>query len=385
MKSLWNWFWKDSSRYSFAAILFVAGIVFWGGFNTFMEYTNTMNFCISCHEMEKNVFEEYKKTVHYNNRTGVRAVCADCHVPKEWVPKVLRKVKATRELYHKVMGTIDTPEKFEAKRLELARNVWAEMKANDSHECRNCHGYEAMHWEKQGKRGATTMQDAAKEGIACIECHKGIAHKLPNLGKAYATLRDDLMAAIKTETITGGTAVAVATKMIHTDKSAESGQVAEILPLTELEVLETDGDWLKVRLTAWDREGAPTWFAKFNAQMDVAKLKIDGMDLFETLDSKTHPVTELTWNKVTVEGWTTREGMSGDKARVTAYAENLWRDDCGLCHNLHPKDTYDSLWWMREVKAMRRFTNLDQEQMTIVLKLLQGGSKDMTGDGMAEE
>jgi nitrate/TMAO reductase-like tetraheme cytochrome c subunit len=29
----------------------VAGIILWGGFNTFMEYTNTYEFCTSCHEM----------------------------------------------------------------------------------------------------------------------------------------------------------------------------------------------------------------------------------------------------------------------------------------------------------------------------------------------
>ena len=384
MTRLWTWFWHSSSRYSFAAILFFAGIIFWGGFNTFMEYTNTMGFCVSCHEMEKNVYQEYKKTVHYNNRTGVRAVCADCHVPDEWVPKLIRKIKATRELYHKAVGTIDTPEKFEAKRLELAQNVWAEMKDNNSHECRNCHGYDAMHWEKQGKRGATTMQDAAKENLACIDCHKGIAHKLPDFGKAFARMRDDLMASVAKESISGGTAYAIDTKMVHVDKNAESGQVVELLPMTAVDVLEADGDWLKVRLSAWDREGAPTWFGKFNAQMDVAKLKVDGMDLYHTHESKTHPVTELTWNQVSVEGWTTRENLTGNRDALVGYVENLWRDDCGLCHNLHPKNTYDSLWWMREVKAMRRFTNLDTNQMTLVLKLLQAGSKDMTGEGMAE-
>jgi len=179
---LWKWFWSPSGKYSWGSIFVVggvAGIIFWGGFNTFMEYTNTLEFCVSCHEMEQTVYKEYKKSVHYQNASGVRATCSDCHVPKEWVPKVIRKVKATRELYHKVLDTIDTPEKFEAKRLELAQNVWAEMEGNDSHECRNCHNYGAMHWEKQGRRARQKMKEAADKGKTCIECHKGIAHKLP--------------------------------------------------------------------------------------------------------------------------------------------------------------------------------------------------------------
>jgi len=182
MRGIWKRFWSPTSRFSFGMILIaggVSGIIFWGGFNTFMEYTNTLEFCVSCHEMEQKVYKEYKKSVHYSNPSGVRAVCSDCHVPKEWLPKVIRKIKATRELYHKALGTINTPEKFEAKRYELAKNVWAEMEANDSHECRNCHSYDAMHWEKQRRRSKEKMQEAYKEKKTCIECHKGIAHTLP--------------------------------------------------------------------------------------------------------------------------------------------------------------------------------------------------------------
>jgi len=132
---------------------FVIGIVFWGGFNWAMEATNNEQFCISCHEMRDNVYAEYVQTVHYANRTGVRATCPDCHVPKEWLYKVKRKIQASNELYHKALGSIDTREKFEAKRLHLAQNVWKAMKETDSRECRNCHDYESMDYVKQGRRG----------------------------------------------------------------------------------------------------------------------------------------------------------------------------------------------------------------------------------------
>jgi nitrate/TMAO reductase-like tetraheme cytochrome c subunit len=182
LKRLWRWFWSPTSRYSLGLIFIVggvAGVVFWGGFNTYMEYTNSLGFCVSCHEMRDTVYVEYKKSVHYNNPSGVRAICSDCHVPKEWTAKLLRKIQASNELYHKVVGTIDTPEKFEMKRLELAENVWATMKANDSRECRNCHSYEAMDFHKQSRRAREKMQEGLKQGKTCIECHKGIAHKLP--------------------------------------------------------------------------------------------------------------------------------------------------------------------------------------------------------------
>jgi len=157
----------------------VAGIILWGGFNTAMEATNTETFCISCHEMEANVYKELQDTIHYTNRTGVRATCPDCHVPKDWVHKVARKIQASNELYHHVRGTIDTPQKYEAKRMELAQNVWSSMKNTDSRECRNCHNFDSMDYDKQDARSSTRHEDAEEAGLTCIDCHKGIAHKLP--------------------------------------------------------------------------------------------------------------------------------------------------------------------------------------------------------------
>lgn len=182
LSSTWQVLKKPTAKYSLGTLLvggFVAGIIFWGGFNTAMEMTNNEEFCISCHEMRENVYEEYKDTVHYSNRTGVRATCPDCHVPKEWTYKVIRKIKATNELYHKALGTIDTPEKFEAKRLQLARNVWKEMKETDSRECRNCHDFESMDYTEQGRRGMRQHEKGLASGMTCIDCHKGIAHSLP--------------------------------------------------------------------------------------------------------------------------------------------------------------------------------------------------------------
>ena len=182
LKRLWKFFWSPSSRFSLGTLLIVGGaggILFWGGFNWALEITNTEQFCISCHEMRNTVYQELTRTIHFQNRTGVRATCPDCHVPKEWVPKLIRKIKATNELYHKVLGTIDTPEKFEKHRKKMAESVWREMKANDSHECRNCHNFASMDFSKQKEWSAPVHQAAMKEGQTCIDCHKGIAHKMP--------------------------------------------------------------------------------------------------------------------------------------------------------------------------------------------------------------
>ncbi len=163
-------------------LLFVFGVTFWTGFNMMLDHSNTEEFCISCHVMRDNLYVEYQETIHYSNRTGVRAVCADCHVPKEWFPKLYRKIEATlHEIPHWAMGTIDTREKFEARRMFLAKRVWGEMKASDSHECRNCHELQHMDLDKQQLSASRkhTLKRQTERGETCIDCHQGIAHKLP--------------------------------------------------------------------------------------------------------------------------------------------------------------------------------------------------------------
>ena len=191
LKRFWNILNRPSAKYSLLAITgvsFIAGILFWGGFHTGLEMTNTLEFCTTCHEMRDTVYQEYKETIHYSNRTGVRAICSDCHVPREWGPKMLRKMKASLEVWGKLMGTIDTKEKFEAKRMELATHEWARMKANNSLECRNCHNFEAMSPELQKQTPYRKHMKAKEAGKACIDCHKGIAHKLP---KEYEEPEDE--------------------------------------------------------------------------------------------------------------------------------------------------------------------------------------------------
>ncbi|WP_050603734.1 NapC/NirT family cytochrome c [Ruegeria sp. 6PALISEP08] len=175
-KPIWRRYFLWGMPVAGIAAAFVGGIIFWGGFNTAMEATNTKDFCISCHEMRDFVYEEYTGTIHDVNRSGVGAVCSDCHVPKDWTHKMIRKIKASKELYGKMVGTINTREKFEAKRVHLAMNEWERMKATDSRECRNCHDFESMMPEFQKPRARQQHLNAMTAGQTCIDCHKGIAH-----------------------------------------------------------------------------------------------------------------------------------------------------------------------------------------------------------------
>ncbi len=195
LKRLWRWLRRPSARFALSTLVLgglAAGVVATASFNSFVHYSNSMEFCISCHEMRDTVYREYKNTVHFANASGVQATCADCHVPREWLPKMKRKIKATfKEVPGKLIGTIDTPEKFEAHRQRMADSVWSSMRANDSLECRNCHSVAAMQLPAQSSAARKQHQAAQNNGGTCIDCHRGIAHQLPGANNADENIDDD--------------------------------------------------------------------------------------------------------------------------------------------------------------------------------------------------
>ena len=163
---------------------FIAGIVFWGGFNTALEATNTETFCTGCHEMRDNVFAELKTTIHYTNRSGVRATCPDCHVPHDWTDKIARKMQASKEVWGKIFGTIDTREKF---RRQAARAGPARMGAAQGQRLARMpqlpqlrvHGLHAA--ERRAPPNMHSSATCSPSEKTCIDCHKGIAHRLPDM------------------------------------------------------------------------------------------------------------------------------------------------------------------------------------------------------------
>ncbi|MDR0247054.1 MAG: NapC/NirT family cytochrome c [Burkholderiales bacterium] len=144
--------------------------------NFAISATSTDKFCLSCHANDAG--KEWMESKHFSNPYGVRVGCADCHMPKEFVPGMMRKMKASYEVYAHLTGTINTPEKFEAKRMHLAESEWGRMKANGAKECKNCHHMDTVN--NPEKEYLKDMHVGALEGgQICTDCHKGVAHKAP--------------------------------------------------------------------------------------------------------------------------------------------------------------------------------------------------------------
>ncbi|MCE0732717.1 pentaheme c-type cytochrome TorC [Halomonas sp. G15] len=385
LATLWNTLKKPPVHISLGVIIivsFFAGIVFWGGFNTAMEYTNTEEFCVSCHEMEDNVYQELQTTVHWSNRTGVRAICSDCHVPHDWTAKIARKMQASKEVWGAIFGTIDTPEKFEAKRLELAQHEWARFKANGSLECRSCHDYNSMDWDKMSDEARRFMEPAAERDQSCIDCHKGIAHKLPEqMGSEDPMLASLVREATSVSVDEGQQYYSAKSVDLYTD--AELTERAGVLQVaTEVSIVDTQGDSVKLEIPAWRKEKGfgRVLYEDFGQNISSAVLNKDiAQDdaLIEVQETDVvDEMTGLPWGRVSVALWAEKGAYLETRESLWETAGQTYRDACSVCHTEPAPEHFDANTWPAMFSGMVGFTNLSAGTQELVLKYLQMHSSD---------
>lgn len=375
LKALWQTLSRPAQYLSLGTIAiasFLMGIIFWGGFNTALEATNTEAFCISCHEMRDNVYQELKGTVHWSNHSGVRATCPDCHVPHEWTNKIARKMQASKEVWGMIFGTINTPEKFEAKRLELASHEWARLSANKSLECKNCHSYSSMKWEDMSPLAAKQMKAAADRDQSCIDCHKGIAHHLPSTdGRSHQLLS---VVSISIPEV-GKNYYVVLQKPIFLD--ATSKDEAGMLNIaTEIAVTEKSDGRVKFRLAGWrKRIGTGRIINEdFGINIKEAELTKEAAQsdaVVQVLEEKVDDVTGLTWQKVTVDMWTNASELTDNVSGMWEFARTTYRESCSQCHSQPDVAHFDANTWPGMFDGMIAFVNMDDDTQNLVLKYLQ--------------
>lgn len=383
MRHLWRWFWSPSSRVAAGVLLLggvAGGVLLWGGFNTAIEVTNHTEFCISCHAMRDTVYPEYIASIHYKNPSGVRAGCPDCHVPRAFFPEMMAKLKASTELYGAALGILDTPEKFEAHRLTLAKDVWASMQATDSRECRNCHSFGAMDFHKQRKEAGERMQKAATDGDTCISCHKGIAHHLPDMSQGYKQAFNDLKAeSAGTKPKVGDVLYPLATAPLYVTRPADADAKMDgrLIAATPVKVVKVDGDWLQVEIGGWQQQGAERMMYALQGQrIFAAALAPSAVEQVKQGASVTDKDTDQVWSPATLTAWIGKDGLLPSVDKLWSYGEQMYGAACGTCHTLQPATHFLANQWIGNLNAMRQRTSLDDEQMRFLQKYLQLHAQD---------
>ncbi|MCB9948796.1 MAG: NapC/NirT family cytochrome c [Rhodospirillaceae bacterium] len=357
----------------------VIGVGGWWGTRTFLHYTTTLEYCTSCHELAP-VVEEYMQSAHYSSPSGVRAVCADCHVPEPFWPSVVDHAHALVELWRHYDGTIETPEQFEENRLRLARQVWAEMEESNSRECRTCHVPAAFDFARQTDAAREQMEPLAHEdGGNCITCHRGLVHALPDMEAAAAAEQAAALAALSApEGDLADVMYVTETAPLALSADPAAPPAAQVLPGTDVAVLGADGDMVHVRLTGFEQEGAAqVMYALAGKRIINTSMQADAQAAVDHGATELDPATGINWTATTLEGWIPRARLTGDGDALWSYADQTYRNGCGVCHTPHNTNEFPANQWMGQMQAMRDRTSITPEQYRLVLRYLQLNSRDV--------
>lgn len=386
LKKVWITLWRPAAKISLGVLTlggFVAGVIFWGGFNTALEMTNTEKFCISCHSMRDTVYPELKGTIHWENNAGIRATCPDCHVPHNWSDKIARKMQASKEVFGSIVGTIDTPEKFEAKRLELAQHEWKRFAANKSLECKSCHSYDSMKWDEMSPRAQAQMKQAAVKDQSCIDCHKGIAHHLPaNMASSGGIVSELVAASQSTDYSKGDTYYSVQFLPLYEDE-AKTKDGGSLEPASAVKVVGIKDDMLQIELNGWRKVKGFGRVINQDFGMNIpsaalSKNAAQSADIVKGFEQKEDDVTGLKWQQVTATLWVEKKNFVSDISIVWTAAKSAYNTNCSVCHTQPAENHFDANTWPGMFNGMLAFVNFDTDSEAIVLKYLQNHSSDFS-------
>ncbi|PSW07269.1 pentaheme c-type cytochrome TorC [Photobacterium lipolyticum] len=389
IKKLWATFWRPAVHISLGVLTlggFIAGVLFWGGFNTALEMTNTEKFCIGCHEMRDNVYEELQSTVHWSNRSGVRATCPDCHVPHNWTDKIARKMQASKEVFGSIFGTINTREKFLEKRLELAQHEWKRFSSNKSLECKNCHDYDSLNWEEMSSLANVQMKQAAERDQSCIDCHKGIAHQLPaDMESSGGMISQLVQQSSSTSFSAGETYYSVRHLPIYEDE-ALTVDGGLLNPASAIKVAAVTEKAIQVELAGWRKmKGFGRVINEdFGFNISTAALSKETAQndsLVEQFEQKEDELTGLPWQRVTVKLWMSKDSLIDDVQVIWDEAKSAYNTNCSVCHTQPAENHFDANTWPGMYDGMQAFVNFDHDSQALVLKYLQKHSSDFSDAG----
>ncbi|MDE1310976.1 NapC/NirT family cytochrome c [Vibrio aestuarianus] len=349
------------------AIGVVIGWLSLGGTHAILEKTSSTEFCLSCHTMD-TPFKEYQGSVHFSNAKGIRAECADCHIPTDTMDYLITKIRASKDIYHEfITKKISTDEKYEAHRAEMAETVWAQLKANDSVTCRSCHNEDAMETFDQTAEAQKMHQYGIDNNQTCIDCHKGVAHILPEVkmdSQALAHLVDE------------ASLTPLDSSVVYAMQATSMGDLGTINPATPLKVLKGADGVRTIELTGYQMQGAEQVLYMGEGKRAVIAMLTEAGQQKLSVGTYNEDDYGNSWRQVTLEAQIDTPVL-GKIDSLWAYAEQLDNVYCSTCHAKIPSNHFTVNAWPSVAKSMGDRTSITKEDLEILTKYFQYNAKDV--------
>ena len=359
-------------------ILLGAGALY--GAHWSLRATSTTGFCVSCHSMEQPKLE-WQGSKHFSNKYGIQAGCADCHIPhdSDWNYAWTKATTGLQDVFAEMRGGMPDKAAFEAKRGELAKQVWARMKADDSATCRQCHTPGAMDLFAQSEKAAERHRAARESGETCIDCHRGIAHFPPEFTEGANEAAKHL-SELAAHTPTDAKALyPVARLPLYADKD-KAVEIANILPTAAMQVTGADGNMRAVTISGYQQEGAAqVIYAQSGKRIISAIVAEDAIDRLQNGDYSTDAETGSQWRPVTLTAWVENANLLADAQPLWDYGNALNNAYCGGCHAVVPAGHFTANQWPSIVNGMVSRTSMDDAGKLMLTYYLQNHAKDVKG------
>ncbi len=366
----WTWLWV-------LVVGVIIGAALLAGTATVMHKTSNTEFCISCHTMEQPL-AEYQGSVHFQNSKGIRAECADCHVPHQPIDYLMTKVGALKDVWGEMTGKINTPEKYEAHKLAMAQSVWDTLKKNDSATCRSCHNYSAMDILAQTPEARQQHPVAIQKGETCIDCHKGVAHILPNMSGLAAAGASELASAAAKTPDSATTLYAIQTQPFYLSANDKQHVAGNLMPSTEVSVVKREGDMVLANVNGWQQDGVKeAFYAAQGKRILSVLLGEDAVKQLKTTSTVTDKETNQVWHQVALQVWLPKNTLINDQEKIWRYSKDMMANNCTGCHGLTALDRFNANQWIGVVKGMAGRTSLTPEQVRVLTQYVQKHASDM--------
>lgn len=358
---------------------FIAGAISWQLFNDAMDKTSTEEFCVSCHSMQQPL-QELKETAHWSNAKGVTATCSSCHLPHDKTAKFARKVQASREVLAELTGKYDDPDAYEKHRLEMAEREWARFKANGSKECKACHQYARMDFDKMSPAARKAMKGAAERDQSCLDCHKGVAHHLPQKMTSEKSDNSKFNELVVQSPIVGEVYYTKASSPLFST-SALTKSIGYVESAVPVKLVKIEKDAYLVQLDMWRKNKGfgRVWYHQFGVNITDAvfdKAFMKNKPHFDVIESKEDPLTGLDWQHIQMQVWMSAGNLISDIDTVWKDAESVYKTQCSTCHRQPEVAHFDANSWIGLFNGMVGFTNMDEQTSKEVLRYLQLHSSD---------
>ncbi|MDO5046814.1 cytochrome C [Campylobacter sp.] len=150
--------------------------------------------------------------------------------------------------------------------------------------------------------------------------------------------------------------------------------IGRLLPTNAVKISEESGDRVKVVIRGYKNPAVDNVIYYSDSQRVIAAafaktVKIEYKLLEKGKDGK--------WDKVEAVAYTDKGGFTSEVASMFSRADQLYKDNCGICHTAHATDHYKANQWPGLVKSMLSRTAIDKKDEWLITQYLQKHSADV--------